>query len=245
MKISGIYGWYNTLTDEWYVGGSKDIFSRYRVHLKELRKGSHNGPKFLRAWKKYGPDVWFCYILETCQTQRVVLLAKEQYWMNRLDSYQNGYNTLPKAGSNLGTKWTPERRKKTLTSRAKSGWKHTEETKKLLGDIQRGVPKGPMSEAQKSKLSNIRKENPWSEERLAEISNTMKNRVYTDEIRKNMRNAHLGYVMPNQQKQAIRKANQGKSKSPAAMRNNLLARQRKGVKFSRATCKKYNIPFLD
>lgn len=213
MKTSGIYGWYNKTTDKWYVGSSADVWPRCRTHERELRNGVHNGPKFLRAWQKYGPDVWICVLLEVCPPIRGDLIPREQFWIDKLDSWMNGYNTLQLAGSCLGTKWTPERRQKTIASRIKSGgWKHTEETKKLISDLQRGVPRGPMSKEQKSLLSKIRKEQGWTFQHLQAIKENMRNRTYTDEILKNMSDAHLGYEMPSKQKTKIGDGNRGKRK---------------------------------
>jgi group I intron endonuclease len=245
MKTSGVYGWKNVLTGKWYVGGSVHIERRKATHLKELNNGTHSGSKLLRAWRKYGSQVWEFTILEECFPVRETLLAREQYWLNFYDSCNNGYNTLPKAGSCLGVKWTEARRKKTIASRiASGGWKHTEETKKHLADIQRGKSNGPMSEVQKQLLSKIAKERGMPESERRRISKMARERVYTDEIRENMSKAHDGYAMPKTQRQRIAASNTGKPKSVVAIAASLESRRRlHGTKISSVTCLKYGLSF--
>lgn len=101
MRTSGVYGWRNTVTGKWYIGSSVHIERRKTTHLKELGGGTHNGPKLLRAWQKYGSQMWEFVILEECKPVREVLVAREQHWLDLHDSHNNGYNTLPKAGSAL------------------------------------------------------------------------------------------------------------------------------------------------
>jgi len=245
MKTSGVYGWKNGVTGKWYIGSSVHIERRRATHLKGLNNDTHNGVKLLRAWHKYGSLAWDFVILEECPPARETLIACEQRWLDFYDSCNNGYNTLPKAGSCLGVKWTEDRRKRTIASRIKSGgWGHTEETKKLLGDLQRGKPRGPMSETQKQLLSRIKKEQGMPESERQRVSKMAKERVYTDEIRENMAKAHEGYVMPEIQKQRIAASNAGKPKSAAAIAASLETRRRLyGTKFSPATCSKYGLSF--
>ena len=219
------------------------IERRVATHLKKLNNGNHEGPKFLRAWQKYGSEAWEFSLLEECFPIREMLITREQHWLDFYDSYCNGYNTLPKAGSCLGVKWTEERRKKTIASRiASGGWKHSEETKKLIGDIQRGKHRGAMSEAQKQLLSKVKKEHGMSESERQRISEMAQSRVYTEEIRRNMSEAHKGYVMPNDQKYKISVANRGKKKPLDAVAAMLQKRQdRYGIKFSSKTCEKYGL----
>jgi group I intron endonuclease len=228
---------------KWYVGSSIHIERRKATHLKQLRVGTHTGVKLLRAWKKYDPSVWEWQVLSVCDDpSREQLLEQEQFWIDKLDAFHNGYNALPKAGSCLGVKWTEERRKKTLTSRAKVGWAHSEETKKKIGNMQRGVAKGPMSDAQKQLLSKIKKEQGMPEVVRQRISTMAKGRVYTDAIRENMAKAHLGYIMPDEQKRKIGNANRGKKKSIETIAASLRTRRDKyGAKFSLETCQKYGI----
>ena len=197
MRTVGVYGIRNTITGKYYVGGSVDIKRRWATHRKELTLGTHTGVKLLRAWQKYGPNTWEWVVLEECQPDKRLLLEREQHWIDTLLSYEDGYNSLPKVGQGTrGRKQTPEEIAKRVATRLAHGsYYHTEETKKLIGDIQRGKKRGPMSEAQKQKISEAHLNNPMSESERKRISKMAKERVYTDEIRANISKAHLGYVM--------------------------------------------------
>ena len=213
MKTSGVYGWYNLESGKWYVGSSIDIWGRFKTHIHDLKAGTHTGPKFLRAWIKYGEKAWICVVLEECPPEREKLLEREQWWIDHFDAYVSGYNSLRKAGSHLGYKQSAETvAKRVATRRARNNYGHSEETKKRIGDIQRGKPKGPMSEKQKELLSAIRKQNPWSPERLIQLSEGMRNRIYTEEMRKNISKAHRGWVMTDSCKTKIGDGNRGKRK---------------------------------
>ena len=245
MKTSGVYGWRNTTTGKWYIGSSVHIERRKWTHLKELGNGTHNGPKLLRAWRKYGSLAWEFVFLEMCEPARKTLVAREQYWLEFYNSHGNGYNTLPTAGSAHGTKWTEERHKKTIASRiASGGWHHSEATRKLLGDIQRGKKRGPMSEAQKQKISEAHLKNSMPEPERQRIAKMARERVYTAEIRENIAKAHRGYVMPQAQKDAIAASNKGKPKSFDAIAKGLRTCQEEGRYILPAVCQKYGLPVV-
>lgn len=77
-------------------------------------------------------------------------MNKEQYWVNKLNSFRNGYNTRKDVTSNLGMPYAPfsEIHKKRLReARSKqispmTGRKHSEETKTKmsLSARKRGIP---------------------------------------------------------------------------------------------------------
>ena len=203
------------LPGKYYVGSSVDIRRRWATHRKELTLGTHVGVKLLHAWKKHGSDAWEWVVLEECQPDRKLLLEREQNWIDCLSAYADGYNSLPKAGQGThGMKRTPEQvAKMVATRRANNSYSHTAETKKLIGDLQRGKKRGPMSEVQKQKISESHKKNPMSESERQRISKMARERVYTDEIRANISKAHIGYVMPKAQRDKIAAANTGNLKA--------------------------------
>src|SRR5271157_370704 len=127
MKTSGIYGIRCLANNKYYVGSSVAIERRWATHKRELNSGAHTGTKLLRAWRKHGPDNWEWVILEGCAPS--VLMEREQYWVDSLDAYQNGYNSLPKIGQGTrGRKQTPEEiSRRIATRRARGNLKHSEE----------------------------------------------------------------------------------------------------------------------
>ncbi len=246
MRTVGVYGIRSTITGKYYVGSSVDIRRRWATHRKELASGTHVGIKLLHAWRKYGSDAWEWVVLEECLLDRKQLLEREQHWIDTLSSYENGYNSLPKAGQGTrGRKQTPEEvAKRVATRRARNNFGHTEETKKLIGDSQKGKKRGPMSEAQRRLLSKIKLEKGMPESERQRMSKMARERVYTDEIRRNMSLAHQGYVMPEEQKRKIASSNLGKSKSPEAMAKTLKSRQDRGGYILPAMCRKYGLPMV-
>lgn len=55
---SGIYAIIHRDSGRWYVGQSKNIGKRWRVHRIDLRRGSHHSVPLQRAWDKYGEDAF-------------------------------------------------------------------------------------------------------------------------------------------------------------------------------------------
>lgn len=108
----GIYCIYFTNKPEkYYVGSagikgshipsSKGFWSRWRLHLSELRKNKHHSRHLQHAYNKYGENNMKFKILELCE-DITVLQEREQYWIDNLNSYENGYNILPFARSSAG-----------------------------------------------------------------------------------------------------------------------------------------------
>ena len=131
---SGIYKITNTTNGKVYVGSAVNFDTRWKEHVRELRKGKHHSSALQNAWNKYGEDNFEFSIIEECERIRKVLLGREQYWMDTLDSVANGYNIAKTAGSQLGMKQSPE----AIAARVEknTGKKRTPETKALMSEVQ-------------------------------------------------------------------------------------------------------------
>jgi len=88
--MMGIYAIENIVTGECYVGQSKNIIGRFQQHLSMLEKGEHHSVKLQKAYDTMGVDKLTLKILEQCDES--LLDAKEQEWINKLDSVNRGYN---------------------------------------------------------------------------------------------------------------------------------------------------------
>jgi group I intron endonuclease len=244
--IAGIYAIRNKNNGKVYVGSSVNIHRRWTSHRKELNTETHTGSKLLRAWKKYGPDVFEWVILEECTPDRRVLMQREQAWIDSLDSYNNGYNSLLRAGGGLsGMRRSPEAIKKMIETRTRNGtWKHSEETKKHLGDIQRGIARGPMSLEQRRLLSRLRLANNWSHAQRKVMGDRARGRVYTTEMRERMAAAHRGRRASPETRTRQSKANLGKPKSKEAIAKMFLKKRASGQFISREVCEKFGIPYI-
>ncbi len=90
MKKTGVYLIKNKVNGKAYVGCSIDIEERWRGHIWETNSKKSTGYNFAihRAIRKYGLDNFEFTILE--QTEDTY--NREKYWIERYDSYNNGYN---------------------------------------------------------------------------------------------------------------------------------------------------------
>lgn len=92
-KICGIYCIENLINHKKYVGLSKDCFKRWADHrtksINSKKRDDLNKPLYM-AMKKYGINNFSFQILEECKQDE--LKQKEIYWIQKLDSYNNGYN---------------------------------------------------------------------------------------------------------------------------------------------------------
>lgn len=123
---SGVYKWTNCLNGKSYVGSSINLHRRIQEYfnpvrsLRELKRGES---MLYKSLLKYGYLNFTLEILEVVDAAelssteaRLLLLDREQYYIDLLDPE---YNILKVAGSNLGTKLTPETKAK--ISKAKLG----------------------------------------------------------------------------------------------------------------------------
>jgi len=113
QPISGIYTITHAESQKKYVGSSVDIRKRWWEHRKQLRGGYHHSPMLQRAWNKYGEDSFIFSTILICEKQELV-----RYEQGMIDSLGPFYNCYPLAYSSLG-------------------YKHTEESKKRMGEGQR------------------------------------------------------------------------------------------------------------
>lgn len=220
---SGIYKIVNTLNGKVYVGSTKDFQKRWRKHFNDLEKQQHSSIKLQRSYNKHGKDVFVCEIIEEIPYEKDKILEREQYWIDTLNSKENGYNI---ADASFGDCLTnhPQREeiiskiKKTLKDKnsamsaeeRKEKWSQpgvkngmygrhrTEEEKRHLSEINKGRPsifKGKHhSEETKRKLSEIRKGKNTGEK------NPFYGKHHSDETKKHISEMNKGKIPPNRRK---------------------------------------------
>lgn len=113
-----IYKVTNKVSGKIYVGQTIHSLEKRRKQHEESALGGYNEMVFGRALKKYGVENFEWEIIDTAETVDE-LNEKEIYWIDKLESlidYGHGYN-CNKGGKN---------------------GKHSEYTKKAIGDAQRG-----------------------------------------------------------------------------------------------------------
>ncbi len=84
----GIYGMKHKSTLKWYVGASKNIERRIKVHVHDFLTWP-DGCKFSRDIKIYGLEIE-SYILEECRPEE--FHQKEKEWVRAFNSKNDGYN---------------------------------------------------------------------------------------------------------------------------------------------------------
>lgn len=127
--ISGIYWIRNLVNNKLYIGSAVNFNDRKSLHIKMLTQNHHHSIKLQRAWNKYGSVAFEFKLIE--ETEKTQLREREQYWIDKYDSFNNGYNCTPSAHN-------------------MTGFKHSEKSKKLIGQVQ----KGRVSNRKGAKLSD-------------------------------------------------------------------------------------------
>lgn len=145
MKKTGIYKITNIITEKIYVGSAIDINCRWRTHKHQLINYKHHSIKLQRSCNVHGFEYFKFEIIEECDKK--LLIEREQYWIDTLSSYKNGYNSSPLAGSTLGFK-SSEKSKLERSERMMGsgnyffGKRHTKESidsiKEKLSDSNKG-----------------------------------------------------------------------------------------------------------
>ena len=90
MKIIGIYKITNIITNDFYIGSSKDVKHRWENHkCTSTWKNYPNNPLYLDM-KKYGVDKFDFEILAEAESEQ--LKEKEQWFIETLKPTYNNYN---------------------------------------------------------------------------------------------------------------------------------------------------------
>jgi len=192
-----------------YIGKTIQSLHRRKVSHKS-KSGNRKDPNFdchfYRAIRKYGVDEFVWTVIED-NINLNILSYKEQYYIRKLNTYKNGYNSTL-GGEGTAGRIVSEQERKNISKRQMGknnsfyGKKHSEEVRKMLkekGKRQAGK-RHPcygksLSDEHKRKISNslIGSKNPFygkkhkTETRL-KISEMAKNRIMSEETKNKISN---------------------------------------------------------
>lgn len=166
---SGIYAITNTVNGKSYVGSACALKSRLRTHRSNLNLSKHHSEKLQRAWFKHGDAAFVFEILEYV-SNKADLIAREQFWIDHLQSVRCGYNVCPIAGSPLGFKHTDATRAKVSVA--------------LMGRVLSPEARALISAANIGKRMSI--------ESVEKMRQSHIGKKHTDETREKMSEYHTG-----------------------------------------------------
>ena len=169
---SGVYQIRNIKSNKIYIGSAFLLGNRKWKHFKDLILNKHCNQKLQNAYNKYGKENFVFEILELCE--KPFLLEKEQFYLNTIlhadedDLYfeQHGYNILRVANNSAGFKHSEETKKK--ISQIQIGKTVSQEIKDLLYRYSKGRV---VSEETREKLRIIGKTKTCSQETREKVSN--------------------------------------------------------------------------
>ena len=89
--MSYIYVITNDINNKQYVGKTNwSIEKRFREHINDSKRTRYEKRPLYNAINKYGIEHFSIKELEKCDES--IVNEREQYWINILDTYKNGYN---------------------------------------------------------------------------------------------------------------------------------------------------------
>lgn len=186
-----IYCYTNKLTGMKYVGQTVKT-------LKE--RAGNNGKayhyKFGNAIREYGWENFIPEILEEISADNKIdlhikLNERETYWIDKLDTYLNGYNIT--RGGNASDGWTDEMKKKLANTNR--GHKVSESTRQKISNANTGRKNTDQQLANisigvKAGIKKFKEERPAEYTEYRErIRSALLNRTFTDEWKQKLRDS--------------------------------------------------------
>ncbi len=89
---SGIYIIRNIIDSKGYVGSTSSFTKRQKTHFVALKNNKHFNIQLQRAVNKYGIEQFIFEIIECVDADDNLLILRENFHIQRLDSITNGYN---------------------------------------------------------------------------------------------------------------------------------------------------------
>lgn len=228
---TGIYA-ITSSSGKQYVGSSKDLKARWRIHRTDLRAGNHHNTPLQGAFNLYGEEALIFSVLLYCDAHDLLM-----YEQRAIDVLKPEYNICKTAGNRLGVKhrpetvakyaaalrgrkWSTEHREKMmqlrqtpehiaamkLANEKKRGRKLSDEHKAKLSAATKGRPKSPEAVANSTSAMMVAVRDPAHR---ARISAALKGRSFSPEHRAKLSAAAVGKRMSDEfraKQSAVQKA---------------------------------------
>jgi group I intron endonuclease len=226
-RKSGVYVITNVNNKKVYVGESTNLESRIIEHLRRLLSKRHVNDYLQNSVNLHGIGSFQFDILEFCDS--IDTKKKEHYWATCLHALDKtkGYNIKPTDPNKINLRSKETNDKITATkrlraaergywftkesiearTRARKGYKHSEETKNKIG--QKSI--GRKNVGRKKQIPKIKL--GFTEESRRKISEANKGCKRTEEFKNNLKKIHSGKKLSEETKEKIRQANLGKKMS--------------------------------
>lgn len=95
--IMGVYKIENTENHKVYIGSSKNIYDRWKQHLRKLKKNKHHSFKLQSEYNMANDKTIFDFEIVVVVKEYKLLKPIEELCINKFNSYYNGYNCCEKA----------------------------------------------------------------------------------------------------------------------------------------------------
>ena len=232
-SISGIYEIRNIVTNDIYIGASKNIKRRFCEHKspKKIRTGNN---EIYKAIRRYGLENFQFNIIESCDPKD--LFKREEYYISLLK---------PKYSMNNGGKGNPGHMvnsdsRNILSQKLKHVWnqKTDDEKEFIIKNNLKGPSKGhEVSRTTRDKIRNKLKNRIMSEEQKKKISISLKGKQRTNESHKKI---VIATKITNNEKiifQSVKEAAIFLKVNPSTVTHTLKGDQK--------SCKGYRIEYLN
>lgn len=122
MIIGAVYKIINTITNQFYIGSSKNFRFRKSEHLYKLRHNKHKNSYLQNSWNKYKEENFIFIIVEEIEDISR-LIEREQFYLNQCIPFDK--NKIYNSSQIAESPW--------------HGRKHKEETKQLMREKHSGI----------------------------------------------------------------------------------------------------------
>ena len=201
-----VYQIENLISGKLYIGITVNLKRRMNDHFNESKR---NRQYIHNAINKYGKENFIYKIIDYGNSWKE-LEEKEIYWIDKLNTYKNGYNNTLGGDGTLG--FIPNKKSRDKMSKAAIGKKATKQAKENMSKAQKGriVSKEARKNISKAAIGRIPwnkgktyKLSPHTEERKKQITEDLKRFYKTEagkkrrkEISKNSKIVRAGQKFP-------------------------------------------------